>query len=124
MLKFWNWMSGAVVHEVEVLEAVFPYIKVKSSKRRWTEVEGKPSQVKGKRKDKMVVETGTESPMHETARPISGHEGGQPAESSHTACANGGDKESGANGDVVLVIHKIDTLQSGDSLHVIFSAVG
>jgi len=93
-LKMWNWRSGECTGEVEIWDAVEPFVAVKNDKRR---EEGEMEKRKGK---------GKKSKRRRIA-----------------VSKEGGENEEGT-GEKVLVVSKIDSIESGEKQFVLFSAVG
>ncbi|KAG6897821.1 hypothetical protein C0992_010625 [Termitomyces sp. T32_za158] len=121
MLKIWDWMTGAVKHEIPVWDTVEPYIRVRSSKRkRWADSEdapevrrrGRGKKTKGKGKAKAGEEAEAadagEAPVNETLDNAPAASVGNPVNLEEKA-------------EKVLVIHKIETTASR---RIIFSVVG
>jgi tRNA (guanine-N(7)-)-methyltransferase subunit TRM82 len=120
-IKLWDWMSGRVQNEIEVWSRVEPFVKVRSKKYRWgvaegegdedTKRKGKRKRSKGKGKGKVTREKEDEEMDDKSGLP-------------ETAMER--TKEADSTGDILLVIHKIETLDSGLEYgrHIVFSAVG
>ena len=147
MMKVWDWMEGVVKCEVGIWEGVVEYVGVRPRKRRrgrrgevdsdddGEEVgEGKgkskgKGKGKGKKNNKGVADErgdeGEEGPMGnvESEAAASGSRSGPtlhgsagPAQTDHM--------ESTEKGKATLVVHKIDSLDTGRGRYIIFSAVG
>lgn len=139
MLKIWDWMTGALKHEVPVLSAVEPYIAVRASRnRRWFEADtGEGGQTekmggrakrgkRGKGKNKQDLGKEVQDPEVEVvreedaaARPTSADVTREdtPADAAETSNAQN-------EGEKVLVIRRVESLESEDGTYIVFSAVG
>ncbi|KAF8159551.1 WD40-repeat-containing domain protein [Crassisporium funariophilum] len=122
MLKIWNWMTGEVKHEISVADAVEPFMAVRAVKRKWyaceddgeegaegARVKSKKGRGKGKAKQAQAQED-ADGEEEESGTPVAGVPEAQQAE--------------GSKPQKVLVIQKIETLDSDAGVHIIFSAVG
>jgi len=96
-LKMWNWRSGQCTGEIEIWDVVEPFVAVKNDKRR---EEGEGQKRKGK---------GKKSKKRRTAVSKDTEEGGEDLEGME---------------EKVLVVSKIDSIESGKRKFVLFSAVG
>ncbi|KAF9475213.1 WD40 repeat-like protein [Pholiota conissans] len=123
MLKIWDWMTGALKHELPVFEVIEPFIAVRVSKRKrgyggeddeGNAPEGSGSKGKGGRRKK-----GKKGPK-ETEAPAGQEEG------EDTPRPEGAEKkeEEKLEKEKVLVIHRIESIESESGLHIVFSAVG
>ncbi|KAF5383622.1 hypothetical protein D9615_003555 [Tricholomella constricta] len=115
-LKIWDWMTGTVKHDINVWDAVEPYIRIPAPKKRRREDDddvpeakrkGRGKKAKGKGKAKPETEAKAEEVVEEA------QEGGAAAPSDALIPEKKAEK--------VLVINKIDTAASR---HIVFSAVG
>ena len=119
VLKIWDWMTGAVKHEVPVLEIVEPFIAVRALKwkRGQAEDDGDeaPKSSKGQAKRKQGRK---------------GNQGKAQATGTHAATLVMDLKDedlgdlSEEKPEKVLVINKIDGVNSDSGPHIVFSAVG
>jgi tRNA (guanine-N(7)-)-methyltransferase subunit TRM82 len=120
VLKIWDWMTGALKHELPVLEVIEPFIAVRASKRKRGSgfgdeddedaAEGSGNKGKGRRKKgKKGVPPPEEAVSEEAATP--GAEGEEK-------------KEEEPKLEKVLVIRRIESVETESGLHVVFSAVG
>ncbi|TRM65524.1 WD40-repeat-containing domain protein [Schizophyllum amplum] len=109
VLRVWDWMSGALVREIPVLDAVEPTIKVKSLKRKWGEGGEGTAPRKKKRKGKGKGKAAGENEVAEQATD-------KPSE----------EPQMEEEGKTVLVVHKIDSVggEYGQPPYIVFSAVG
>lgn len=108
VLKIWDWMTGTVKHEIEVLETAVPFIAVRTLKRKRGSDDGEaPEGGKFRRKkgsgkkqeaDKELMEAGEDENVNE---------------------ASGETKP-----EKVLVIRRIQSVNSDSGPHIVFSAVG
>ena len=118
VLKIWDWMTGVVKHEVSVLDIVEPFIAVRALKRKrgQTEDDGDeaPKGSKGKAKRKQSKKG---NQVEEQA-----------TNGSHAATPVVDIKDEGESSEEkpqkVLVINKIDSVNSDSGPHIVFSAVG
>ncbi|OBZ66832.1 tRNA (guanine-N(7)-)-methyltransferase non-catalytic subunit TRM82 [Grifola frondosa] len=142
MVKVWDWMSGALLGEVRILDAVEPYIKVRPSKGKWGRHDGdgedeegveggaqKKGKGKGRRRRKGKGNNKDQDEEEEKA--VEGVH-----ESHDDACVKGEDvvMSEAAPGEnrsqeeldrIVLVLHKIDSVDiSGQGRFLMFSAIG
>lgn len=125
-MKVWDWVTGEVKYDIPIQEVVEPFIVVKGKKRRWldeTEISGENPTVrerkkgrKGKGRAKEVSEQDADMEEVEDddtpAPAIAGGEGGP---------------EEGIRPEVeelVLAIHKIDSFETPQGKHIVFSAIG
>ena len=125
MLKIWDWMSGDVLNEVQIIDSVLPFITVRPPKRkRAKDREGGNGGDSDQRKGRNVGESQTsplapdkidsldDDPSMEALEP---EEGGVPTLIEHSAAPK--DR-------TVLAVHKIRTIDSEGMRHIIFSVVG
>ncbi|KAF8909289.1 WD40-repeat-containing domain protein [Gymnopilus junonius] len=128
MLKIWDWMKGTIKHELPVLEVVEPFIAVRAVKRRrgWPEEDGeeapegkrlKRKRGRGKKGEKEQKKTGDEEEEE------LGGEGEVAEENTpeHVGAPENGEE---AQPEKVLVIHRMESIESSTGSHIIFSAVG
>jgi tRNA (guanine-N(7)-)-methyltransferase subunit TRM82 len=106
MLKVWDWLSGNIMYEVDILEAVQPFIMARAATRKRDECEGggddaSPTLKKKRRLPHVSAMAGLTS--QDKANDLS---------------------RSEMTSDAVLVVRKIDTLNSCNTHHIVFSAVG
>jgi tRNA (guanine-N(7)-)-methyltransferase subunit TRM82 len=128
VLKIWDWMTGITKHEFPVLDAIQPYIKVRSKRGKrgddandGTDVgrrKGKKKKGKGNATNGGAIHADTtngcteESPRLDTnvspeMVPDDVHQQG-----------------SGEQGEQILVVHRISTVASETGNYIIFNAVG
>jgi len=120
VLKIWDWMTGVVKHEVSVLDVVEPFIAVRALKRKRGQAEDDgdeaPKGSKGKAKRKQSKK-GNQAEEQAT-------EGGHAT----TLVIDVKDEDFGDLSEEkpqkVLVINKIDSVNSDSGPHIVFSAVG
>jgi tRNA (guanine-N(7)-)-methyltransferase subunit TRM82 len=123
-LKFWDWMLGTITREVEIFRTVEPYIEVRPSKKRRGQGQWDGFQGESKKRKKRSGGHDTKILEQDSANGRSRAGGDRASESTIPMTEDGGESSSDAR-DAVLVVHKIDTLTSGnDHHHLIFSAVG
>jgi len=127
-LKFWDWMLGTITHEVGIFRTVEPYIEVRPSKKRRGQGQWDGFQGESKRRKKEWRRNGGHDTkiMEQDSLVNDESRAGEnrASESTISMTEDGGESFSDAR-DAVLVVHKIDTLTSGnDHHHLIFSAVG
>lgn len=125
VLKIWDWMTGIVKHEIRVLDVVQPYTKVRSKKRKRGEDadddievgrgKGKGKRGKGKGKTaKGAKDDDTASVgMEESSRP-----------DTEMISEDGPQQSSDEKGELILVVHNINTVVSETGNHIVFNAVG
>ena len=124
-LKIWDWMTGNVKHELRVLDAVQPFIKVHSRKGRRGDDERDGSEARGRKGKKgkgKTLKGATRAeiandPMEESP-PLDTHAGLE--KSTYDAHQQG----SGERGEFILVVHKISTVPSETGKYIVFNAVG
>lgn len=121
MLKIWDWMTGALKHEVAVLDVVEPFMVVRALKRKRghsdvDDGEDLPEGARVKRKKCHRKGKGKEKGKGKD-KEADGEDGEGEVEADEN-------KEEGSKPEKVLVIHKIDTLSTDSVVQVIFSAVG
>lgn len=119
MLKIWDWMTGALKHELPVLEVIEPFIAVRASKRKRgfgfvdddddDAPEASSNKGKGRRKKGKKGVPAEEAAGEEAATP--GSEGDEK-------------KEEEPKLEKVLVMHHVESVETDSGLHVVFSAVG
>ncbi|KAL1743252.1 FAD dependent oxidoreductase-domain-containing protein [Schizophyllum fasciatum] len=111
VLRVWDWMSGTLIREIPVMDAVEPTIKVKSLKRKWGEDGEGSAPRKKKRKGKGKAKA--DADVQETA-----------ADDADEKLAEAPEPEE--EGKTILAVHKIATLRDAEDqpLQVLFSAVG
>jgi tRNA (guanine-N(7)-)-methyltransferase subunit TRM82 len=118
VLKIWDWMTGVVKHEVSILEIVEPFIAVRALKRKRGQAEDDgdeaPKGLKGKAKRKQGKK---------------GNQGQEQATEGGYATTLVMDLKDEDFGDEekpqkVLVINKVDSVNSDSGPHIVFSAVG
>ncbi|KDR80625.1 hypothetical protein GALMADRAFT_276855 [Galerina marginata CBS 339.88] len=146
MLKIWDWMTGVVKHEVQVLEVVESFIAVRASKRKrgWQvqEDDGEEGHEGGKSKRRKGRGKGKQKAQAEAKEVEEPAEGDGEGEGDDGEVGEGeGDREDSAapvpaadaseNGEEpkpepekVLVIHRIESVDSDTGPHIVFSAVG
>lgn len=130
-------MTGRLFFDIPIGEVVEPYIKVRAKKRKWGDDEdgggggehqGKGKKVhgrKGRKKNQKNTTEATESVVEEKEETpdvgeIPGELGGE------TEVLESKEQGEGA-GEViepVLVINRIETLRTGETKTIVFSAVG
>lgn len=125
-LKIWDWMTGRVKAEVEVWTTVQNFMKVKGFKKGHGDLEdeggdnaqgGKTRKERRKgRSKRQQDEKGNGEYMQEASGDLgSGAENIKPS---------GSEAEPADPGELVQVIHKIDSLESGSTRYLLFSTVG
>jgi tRNA (guanine-N(7)-)-methyltransferase subunit TRM82 len=120
VLKIWDWMTGVVKHEVSVLEIVEPFIAVRALKRKRGQAEDDgdeaPKGSKGKAKRKQGKK-GNQAEERAT-------DGSDAA----TLVMDLKDEDFGDSSEEkpqkVLVINKVDSVNSDTGPYIVFSAVG
>jgi tRNA (guanine-N(7)-)-methyltransferase subunit TRM82 len=116
VLKIWDWMTGALKHEVSVLDAVEPFMAVRALKRKrgYDDFDDEGEIPEGARiKHKRRKGKGKGKAKEKDKEVDANDDEGQEEE-----------EEDESKPEKVLVIHKIDTLPSDSGPQVIFSAVG
>jgi len=121
VLKIWDWMTGVVKHEVSVLDVVEPFIVVRALKRKRGQAEDDgdeaPKGSKGKAKRKQSKK-GNQAEEQAT-------EGGHATTLvMDVKDEDFGDLNEEEKPQKVLVINKIDSVNSDSGPHIVFSAVG
>ena len=120
VLKIWDWMTGVVKHEVSVLEIVEPFIAVRALKRKRGQAEDDGDEAPKASKGKAKRKQGKKGNQAEA----------QAIEGGHTATPvmDLKDEEfrdsSEEKPQKVLVINKVDSVNSDSGPHIVFSAVG
>ncbi|KAG6826553.1 hypothetical protein H0H92_015328 [Tricholoma furcatifolium] len=138
-LKVWDWMSGTAKYEIPVWDAVEPFIRVRSPKRKRGEEGGEAGEAKrkgrgkkakgrgkgkGKEKAKAEDEAGEEEEKDEAEEVEAEAEAAAEVQDEVVAPdtpVGAGNVAEEDKGDKILVIRKIETTPSR---HVLFSAVG
>jgi len=90
----WDWRSGQCTGEIEIWEVVEPFVAVKKDKGRG---EGEGQKRKGK---------------------------GKKSKRRRTAVSKDTEEDERNEGEKVLVVSKIESIESGEKKFVVFSAVG
>lgn len=113
MLKIWDWMAGQVVHEVSIAEVVDPFMVVRVAKRKRGGHDDDPPENGRQKRKRKGKGKGKERPEAQNVeKAVDDVKLGQeetPVE---------------PKAEKVLVIHKIDSLESESGKHILFSAVG
>ena len=123
MLKIWDWMTGALKHEVAVLDVVKPFMIVRALKRKrgYSDVDDGEDSPEGARvKRKKGHRKGKGKGKAKGKDKEADGEDGEDGEGE----AGADEEEEGSKPEKVLVIHKIDTLSTDSVPQIIFSAVG
>jgi len=121
-------MTGNVKHEINVLDAIQPYMKVRSRKpKKGDDVDdkteagrrkGRKSKGKGKATQGGAEEADAESGGKEELSHI------DTFDSTQRVSEDADQQGLGERGEFVLVVHKIDTVASGTRNYIVFNAVG
>jgi len=90
----WDWRSGQCTGEIEIWEVVEPFVAVKKDKGRG-EGEGQKRKGKGKKSKRRRI-----------------------------AVSKDMEEDEQNEGEKVLVVSKIESIESGEKKFVVFSAVG
>jgi len=90
----WDWRSGQCTGEIEIWEVVEPFVAVKKDKGRG-EGEGQKRKGKGKKSKRRRI-----------------------------AVSKDTEEDEQNEGEKVLVVSKIESIESGEKKFVVFSAVG
>lgn len=131
-LRIWDWMAGTVRHEIGVWDAVEPYVKVRSAKRRRGEDgeephegtrRGKGKKAKGKGKGKAKAGEDANLPVAMEGQSAEASTSAEPQAEQPSTVPDSGAPVVDA-GEKVLVIHKIETVASEAGNYILFSAVG
>lgn len=131
MLKIWDWMSGKVIHEIDVLEHIEPFIKVLGGKRgegeegevpQGTRRKGKGKKSKGKGKKGGKGKDG-EAPEVDLDDEGMAEGASTPNEEGAAAASSKGDPVE-EQGEKRLVVQRIETLQVKDYWYIVFCAIG
>ena len=130
MLKIWDWISGKLLHEIEVHTEILPTIQVPTpTRKRFNEDDegGKKRGKRGKGKKKAKEEEMEESDMGvgeeqaEEARPSTQHDNLiMTDQSEQDAQVVTTPSSPLASPTKTIVIHKIDSIEQD----IVFSAVG
>ncbi|KAG5647492.1 hypothetical protein DXG03_009429 [Asterophora parasitica] len=124
-LKIWDWMTGAVKHEIQLWDAVEPYIRVSAPKRRRGDDDDEAPEAKRKGRGKKAKGKGKAKGAQAGAAKAGDDEPAEEAKEEVVAAApavkNGPTMELDERVEKVLVIQKID---SAPSRQILFSAVG
>lgn len=125
VLKIWDWMTGDLKHEVHVLDAIQPYMKVLCKKGNRRDDADDDAEA-GKRKRKRGK--GKEKATSEEAKAANGGTAESPLLDSSVRAEMALDdalqRGSEDKGESILVVHKISTVASETGKHIIFNAVG
>ncbi|KAL0955291.1 hypothetical protein HGRIS_004181 [Hohenbuehelia grisea] len=126
MLKVWDWMSGSLLFEIPILDAVTPYIHVRPPKRKrgWDEgndEEGTTSKGRRRRRGKGRAADPASSAA---TGPEAADENLLPDAAPDNAMDEASESAPNYQGRTTLVIHKIDSIESNDGNYLVFSAVG
>ncbi len=153
VLKVWDWMSGKLLADIPVFDAVEPYIKVKVSKRKraWNDQDGEGEEAEGsevqkgkgegkgegkrqgRRARRQAKRKGNESTEAEKDQDGSGapdeDQGDQPmAEADASAPVEEKGQDAAPTSEdtvVVFVVHKIRSVDRGEHARfIVFSVVG
>jgi len=115
-LKMWNWILGQCTDEIEIWDIVEPFVAVKNDKQKPSEEgqdEGGAQKRKGKGK-KSKKRANKRATLSEDAEDQDQDEGAQNDEGELREAID----------EKVLVVSKIDSIQSGERKFVLFCAVG
>ncbi|KJA28088.1 hypothetical protein HYPSUDRAFT_129664 [Hypholoma sublateritium FD-334 SS-4] len=120
MLKIWDWATGLIKHSLPVLDAVEPFIVIRASKKRRGEDddEGAPEGAGKKSKSQRRKEN------KKNANLKSAEVAGEEPSSSATATAAPEKLEEESKLEKILVIHRIESIDSDSGPYIVFSAVG
>jgi tRNA (guanine-N(7)-)-methyltransferase subunit TRM82 len=132
MLKIWDWITGTVKYEIPILADVKPFIKVRAPKRKRGDDDSDGEETPEGRRGRRRKGKGKEMEKNaEIAEPdVDEQAEDHPArENLPSGPLNLNTKhpdvgESIDMSEIVLVLHKIDTLETDQGNHIIFSAVG
>lgn len=127
LLKFWDWMAGALKHELLVQDAVEPFMAVKVNKRHRGLSEEDEATPEGANKLKNKRNKGRKGGKGKEANKEVDNAGGEEVVTTQTVAhddATGPQKEDAMEEKKVLVIHHIDSLESQSGPYIVFSAVG
>lgn len=115
-MKMWNWILGQCTDEIEIWDIVEPFVAVKNDKQRPSEEgqdEGGAQKRKGKGK-KSKKRANKRATLSKDAQDQDQDEGAQNDEGELREAID----------EKVLVVSKIDSIQSGERKFVLFCAVG
>lgn len=118
MLKIWDWASGALKHSVPVLETVEPFLAILASRKKrglGQDDEGAPDGSAKMGKGQRKKEKRNAAKQDEV---LAGEVANTPV------AADSENVEDEPKPEKVLVIHRIECIDSDSGPHVIFSAVG
>jgi len=128
----WDWVTGKEKHDIPIQEAVEPFIVVKGKKRRWfdeTEMGGENSTFRARKKGRKGKGRGKAKEVSEQDMDM--EDAGDddtpaPAIVEGTPEAEGGPQESirPEVEELVLAIHKINSFETLQGNHLVFSAIG
>ena len=131
VLKVWNWMEGKVVYEIDIGEAVMPFVKVTRKKSGWGEGdsdgegEGNGPGANSKKRRKGKNKKGTDNVEPESnARAENDKPEDMQVDDQPSSEQNPEDKEETSPPSPLLAIQKISTLESGSRKFLVFSAHG
>jgi tRNA (guanine-N(7)-)-methyltransferase subunit TRM82 len=117
MLKLWDWMNGKVKAEVGIWDTVQRFIKVRAVKKgRFGGEENKNKRKRGKGKGKEIEEGDADRESGDVLDPDT-----KPTADEQLQTESAADRDSG---ELVQVVHKIDSFEMGASRYILFSAVG
>jgi tRNA (guanine-N(7)-)-methyltransferase subunit TRM82 len=128
-IKIWKWMTGSLLFEVPISDAVYPFIKVRPKKRKWGEDHDDSEEVCQHkklhgRKGRGKIRAGRVSEDREVVVPeeVQDVENDAAMDDEDTSALQ--ESTSEVLPDPVLVIHKIETMVVSDHRSMVFSAVG
>jgi len=127
-LKVWDWVTGEVKHDIPIQEVVEPFIVVKGKKRRWldeTEIGGENPTVRARKKGRKGKSRAKEV-SEQDADMEEAEDDDTPAPAIVEGAPEGGPEESirPEVEEFVLAIHKIDSFETPQGKHIVFSAIG
>lgn len=120
MLKIWDWATGVIKNSLPVLDAIEPFIVIRASKKKRGEdddegsPEGAGKKGKGQRRKENKKNANLKSAELANEEPSS----------SATVSAAPEKPEEESKPEKVLVVHRIESIDSDSGPYIIFSAVG
>ncbi|TDL23976.1 WD40 repeat-like protein [Rickenella mellea] len=127
-LKIWDWMSGKLEFELDIHDAVMPYVKVKPPRRKHRsegEDDGEDDDLSARQRRKEQKKPKKSRSNADQEEPADGElEPKTVGEREGDAMAVDFSERSAPPEEPILALHKIDSLQSTQGRLLIFSAVG
>lgn len=127
MLKLWDWMTGVEKHEINIAGAVDPFIKIRSLKRKRGEGDDDDDELPNRRKGKgkkAKAKKGKGKGDGAAQEDVKNNDGSADQGQPSTVLVDDDGSDPAEKGETILVVHKIETLESPSGRYIVFSAVG